>query len=144
MKMNGALMIVLALLIGIVPQFADCLSQGSQLTLENGRQIPMKCHWTARAEMGLALPLLATGILLVVFRRRDAQRILSLIGALLGVTAILLPTTLIGVCANPSMLCKSFMQPFLILTGSLVIVVGLLGVVQTFWARSMQLQKEAA
>ena len=37
---------LLALVIGIVPFLTDCQSQGRALTLQTGRTIPMKCHWT--------------------------------------------------------------------------------------------------
>lgn len=122
MKIAGALSILLALALAIVPQFSDCASQGRALTLADGRQIPMKCHWTARAEIAVAAPLAMTGALLLVSRRRESVRLLSGIGAVAGVAAILLPTALIGVCGNPDMICNSFMRPFLILTGSLVVV----------------------
>ena len=60
----AALIVVLAIGIGVLPQFTDCLSQGRMLTLEIGRQIPMKCHWTAQAEIALAVPLLAVGAMM--------------------------------------------------------------------------------
>jgi hypothetical protein len=129
MKVIAALMIVLALLIGLVPQFTDCEAQGRQLTLEGGRQIPMKCHWTARAELGLALPLLATGVVMGFSRRKESLRNMSILGGFLGITAIMLPTALIGVCGNPDMVCNSTMKPFLTLTGSAVIAVGVVGIV---------------
>lgn len=125
MKATAVIMIVLALLIGIVPQFSDCAAEGRSLTLENGRQIPMKCHWTARAEMAVAAPLLATGGLLAFAKRKETKLFLSALGAVLGVFVILLPTALVGVCANPEMICNSFMLPFLVLTGSLVVALNL-------------------
>lgn len=127
MKLIAGLLIVVALLIGIVPQFTDCASQGRQLTLDNGRQIPMKCHWTAVAEIGMAVPLLATGALMTVSAHKETLRNLSLLGGLLGILAILLPTRLIGVCANPDMVCNSTMKPALILLGGLAVVLGLIG-----------------
>jgi len=45
-KFLGIALIVLALGIGIVPHHTDCLSQGSTLSLDNGRTQPMKCHWS--------------------------------------------------------------------------------------------------
>ena len=55
MKVIGGLLIALALLVAIVPMFTDCASQGRSLTLANGREIPMKCHWTGLAELALTL-----------------------------------------------------------------------------------------
>ena len=59
MKVLAVSLAVLAVLIAVVPQFTDCDSQGRTLTLQDGRQIAMKCHWTARAELGVGLPLFA-------------------------------------------------------------------------------------
>ena len=132
MKIAALLMIVLAIVIGIIPQFTDCESQGRSLTLADGRQIPMKCHWTAQAEVGLAVPLLATGALMTTSRRKESLRNLSLLGALLGVFVILLPTALVGVCANPDMICNSVMKPALILSGSLIVGLSLFGLVKSY------------
>lgn len=129
MKLTSIIFVILALLIGVAPQFTDCESQGRSLTLENGRQIPMKCHWTARGEIALAAPLLVVGSIMGFNKRKETRRNLGLIGIALGAFIILLPTYLIGVCANPDMVCNSFMRPFLILTGSLVIAAGLAAVI---------------
>jgi hypothetical protein len=137
MKVAAVLMIGLALLIGLVPQFTSCESQGSSLTLANGRQIPMKCHWTAQAEVALAAPLGLTGLLLAFSKRKETQRMLSIIGVALGAFVIMLPTALIGVCGNPEMICNAIMKPTLILSGALVIGVSGIGVTRTY------LQKEA-
>ena len=131
MKITAGLMIVLALLIGIVPQFTDCQSQGRELTLDNGRHIPMKCHWTAQAEVALAVPLLFTGSLLAFNRRKESFRNLSVLGGILGIFVILLPTALIGVCGNPDMICNSVMKPTLIMLGSLLIALSIFGVVKS-------------
>jgi hypothetical protein len=129
MKVIGGLLIALALLIAVVPMFTDCQSQGRSLTLANGREIPMKCHWTGLAELGLAAPLFVVGALTTASRRKESLRNLSLIAAVAGIVVILLPTRLIGVCANPDMDCNSIMKPALILAGSLVVGLGLVGLV---------------
>ncbi|MBC7237304.1 MAG: DUF4418 family protein [Chloroflexi bacterium] len=131
MKIIGTLVIVLALLIGIVPQFTDCQSQGRELTLADGRKIPMKCHWTARAELGLAIPLLMTGVVMTASKRKELLRGLSVVSSTLGLVAVLLPTALIGVCGNPDMVCNSTMRPFLTLAGAVVLVLGIVGVVRS-------------
>jgi hypothetical protein len=127
MKIIGAVLILLALVIGIAPMFTDCQSQGMSINLPNGKTIPMKCHWTGTAEAAVALPLLVVGILEMTEKSAAAQRSLAVIGVVLGVVVCLLPTVLIGVCGNPEMLCNSLMRPLLILSGILVIVVSLVG-----------------
>ena len=79
----------------------------------------MKCHWTGIAEAALALPLLGAGVAMILSRRKETHRSLATVSGLLGVTAILLPTVMIGVCSNPDMLCNMVMRPLLIVGGLL-------------------------
>jgi hypothetical protein len=129
MKTIGIIFVVLALAIGVVPQFTNCSAQGRSLELANGRTTPMKCYWTAQAELAVAGPLLLVGGLVIFNRRKETQRTLSVVGALLGVFAILLPTSLIGVCASDEMLCNILMKPTLVFSGVAVVTAGLLGLV---------------
>lgn len=131
MKALSVIMIVLALLVGIVPQFTDCESHGRALTLADGRTVPMKCHWTGQAETALAVPMFFTGAMMLGSKRKETLRNLNALGIVLGVVVILLPTALIGVCANPEMICNSVMKPFLILTGSLIIALSGFGLVKS-------------
>jgi Domain of unknown function (DUF4418) len=123
MKIAAALVIVLALVIGLVPQFTDCQSQGRALVLQNGKTVPMKCHWTAIAEIALAVPLFGLGAVMAFSKRKESRRIIAGLGALLGIFVILLPTALIGVCASADMLCNSVMKPTLIMSGILTIAI---------------------
>jgi hypothetical protein len=129
MKIIGIVMIVLALAAAIVPQFTDCHSQGRQLVLENGKTVDMKCHWTAMAEIGMAIPLAAVGGLLFFSKRKESIRSLSLMGALLGLGVVLIPTTLIGVCASNTMICNMVMKPALMMAGIVASGLGLAGMV---------------
>ena len=61
-KVLGGVMIVLALTMAIVPIFTDCQSQGRALTLQDGRTVPMKCHWAGIAAIGAAVPLGLAGV----------------------------------------------------------------------------------
>lgn len=121
----GVVTIVLALVIGILPAFTDCLSQGKTLELVNGKTVPMKCHWTGIAEIGMAIPLLLVGIFEITSKRKETFFVLSVFGIVLGALVILFPTFLIGVCANPDMLCNMIMKPGLVLSGAMVIVASL-------------------
>lgn len=120
-KTMGILMIVLALVIAIVPIFTDCLANGRALTTQDGRSVPMKCHWTAIAEIGLAVPLALVGVFNLTSKRKETFRTLNLIALALGALVVLFPTVLIGVCANPSMPCNLIEKPTLILSGILVV-----------------------
>ncbi len=131
MKAMAAFIIILALVIGILPQFANCGATGAQITKADGTKmnVVMKCHWTAQGEIAVGAPLLVLGITSFFSKRKESKRIMAVMGASLGAFAILLPTLLIGVCANSDMLCNNFMRPAMILSGILVIGVSVVSLV---------------
>jgi hypothetical protein len=120
-KVMGAAILFLALVIAIVPVFTDCLSQGRALTTKDGKTVPMKCHWTGIAEIGIAVPLALTGIFNLRKQRKETARSQATIGIAAGALAILFPTVLIGVCPNPDMICNMIMRPTLIAAGTLAV-----------------------
>jgi hypothetical protein len=120
-KVLGVAIIGLALAIIITPQFLNCEAQGRMLTLANGTTTPMRCFWSARAEIGVGIPILAIGIMMLFVRRKENFRYLGLLGTILGIFVLLIPTTLIGVCKT-TMVCNTVMRPSLMLFGSLAIV----------------------
>ena len=122
MKAVGAIFVILALVIGIVPQFTDCQSQGRSLTLDNGKTVPMKCHWSAEAAIATAVPLGTMGILMALSKRKETRRMIGISAGVLGAATILIPTALIGVCASSDMLCNMILRPTLVLSGSLAIL----------------------
>jgi hypothetical protein len=123
MKLQAVILMLLAIVIAVLPQFTDCESQGRHLVLADGREIPMKCHWSAAGELGLGFPLLALGAVLFFSRQAETRRALGILGVVLGLIVVLIPTVLIGVCASLEMICNSIMKPALILAGSLVMAV---------------------
>jgi hypothetical protein len=129
MKLSGILIAVLAVAIGVVPLFFTCQSAGNLLTLENGRQIPMKCTWTARAAALTAGPLFVAGLMMGFSRKREALRAPTILATVLGIGAILLPTVLIGVCQHPDAPCNMVLKPALIFMGSLATGISLVSLV---------------
>jgi len=119
-KTMGILIIALALIIAIVPIFTDCLANGRSLTTAEGMVVPMKCHWTAIAEIGLAVPLALIGLFNFTSKRKETLRTLNMTSLALGTLVILFPTVLIGVCANAMMPCNMIEKPLLILSGIIV------------------------
>jgi hypothetical protein len=119
---------ILAILIGVLPMFFNCQHDGKTLLLANGREVPMKCYWTARAALAVAIPLLSVGLLMALSRHVETLRALGVLGAVLGIMVILLPTLLIGVCQHVEASCRLVMRPTLILSGILVIVASLASV----------------
>ena len=127
-KFLGIALVALALGLGIVPHYTDCLSQGNQLTLANGKTQPMKCHWTAQAEIAVAAPLAALGIVTVVSRKKTALRGAGAMGIALGAVALALPLGLIGTCGMATHICNTAMKPSILALGS-VAALGSLGIV---------------
>lgn len=121
----GVVMILMALTLAIAPVFSDCQSQGRALTLQDGRTVPMKCHWAGLAAIGAAVPLGVAGILALRRGRSEALRQTGIVGAFSGLTGILFPTLLIGVCGNPTMMCNMVMRPTLIAAGTLAMAAGI-------------------
>lgn len=131
LKVLGVAIILLGLGIAILPQFTTCQSQGRYMTMANGQIVPMKCLWTARAEIVAGVPILAVGAMTVFSRKKESLIFLGILGVILGALVILLPTSLIGVC-NGSMLCDTVMKPTLVSLGSLVIAASLIGLFLSF------------
>jgi len=88
------------------------------------------------ATPGVSVPLLLVGGLLVFARQRETALALSLLGAVLAVFAILMPTWLIGVCASDEMLCNIAMKPALVFSGAVGIGTGVTGIVLAAKRRS--------
>ena len=129
-KVFGVVLLVMALAIAIIPNFSDCNSQGKFITMASGKTTDMKCHWTGKAEIAVAVPIFGIGALLTFNRRRQSLMSLSAMGIILGAFAIALPTNLlIGVCTTPGMICNSVMKPSLMALGAVVTGVSLVGLV---------------
>ncbi|MCL4559543.1 MAG: DUF4418 family protein [Chloroflexi bacterium] len=129
MKAIGSIFVVLALGIGIVPQFTNCAAQGRTLQLANGGTALMKCFYSARAELAMGFSLLVVGGLILLTHRKETLRTLNVLGIVQGILTILVPTYLIGVCANDKMICNLLMKPTLIFSGILVILAGVIGLI---------------
>ena len=126
-KILGVTLLVLALAISITPQFLDCNAQGHVMTMANGKTVPMVCLWTARAEIAEGIPLFAAGVMMFLARRKESLQYLNILGIILGICVMLLPTVLIGVC-DTTMVCTTVMRPSLLTFGSLVILTSLIGI----------------
>ena len=139
---SGVLFVALGLLIAIGPQtiFKPCSGllqiytegmQGQsmqQMPPSDARYVPMKCHWSANAEIGIGGAIAFLGILLLFFRKSPVRLGLSLAQAALGLVTVLIPSSLIGVCMGKTMQCRVLMLPLLLVLGCLVIAVSLANV----------------
>jgi hypothetical protein len=101
----GGVVVVFGLLIALGPQFLFkvCPVMGDMI---------MKCHWTARAEMGVGGPLIAgLGIALIFFANPKIRLGLTVGVFLSGILALLIPHALIGGCVNHTMPCRKITFP---------------------------------
>ena len=158
MRIVGVVVVAMALVIGVVPQFTHCkamsASSGSTMgmgstttstgsstatgagttmgasTAAAAQPTPMRCYWTARAAIGVALPLAAAGLLLFFSRRKETRRALALLVSVLGAVTVLLPTVLIGTCQQSGAACRTTMLPLLLAVGGLTVIVDLVTVVR--------------
>lgn len=119
-------LLVLGVIIVLTPWYIlpVCEVYGMYMKTAAGTSIPMVCGWTARAEIGAVL--LASG------KRKETQRAVGVVGAILGVLTIMFPTYLIGMCANPQHPCNIGTKPGLVLLGVLTIIISL---IMVFMAR---------
>ena len=121
-KFFGISLIVLALAIAIIPTFTDCKNTSDLAAA-------MPCQQSARAEIIVGAPLAVVGVSMVFTKKKGGLFSLSIIGIVLGISAILIPTTLIGTCPGQLMRCDTLMKPSLIALGTLTIIGGLGGLV---------------
>ncbi len=121
-RVIGIVLMVLAIALIAVPRFTDCQSQGKAIEISGSETVPMPCHWSGIAEIGVAIPMYIVGAVMTTSRRQKTLALLSALGIVLGGLAIAFPTRLIGVCRGPvPMLCETLMKPVLVLMGGLAI-----------------------
>ncbi len=124
-RVLGIALVLLAIGLAVVPHFTDCLSQGDTLKLANGNTQPMKCHWTAQAEIAVGIPLGVVGIMLPFSRRSYVAMTVSATVVSLGAVALAVPYALIGTCTAPTHICNTVMKPALTALGSVTVLGGL-------------------
>lgn len=100
-----------------------CEVEGMHAKLANGKQLPMPCGWTARAEVGTGALVVVAGILLQFGRSAEAKMMIGIFAVVLGVLAILFPTIITKICAMSRHACNLLTAPVLILTGVIIIAV---------------------
>jgi hypothetical protein len=86
-----------------------------------GMKVPMKCYYSARAAIGFAIPIGVLGLLLLFSRRRETNRMLAIMGIVLGAVTAAVPT-LVGTCASASAICNEVLKPTMQLAGGLLVV----------------------
>lgn len=114
----AAVTVVLGILVAVAPQTFASVCKVTEK--------PMKCFWTARAEIFLGISIAVFAALQIVFALKNlniqANIAFSLAIVVNAIGVILVPSALIGVCAKPMMHCHSVTKPFLIVAAILIIL----------------------
>ncbi len=125
MRVPGLLIALLAVVVAVVPSFYNCTANGGMLTTTTGKQVPMKCFWTAVAEIAVGAPLVAVGGMLAFSKKKETRRNMAIMGGILGAFVMLLPTYLIGTCQSPDMICNLVLRPTVLFSGALIMAISL-------------------
>jgi hypothetical protein len=120
------LIAVSGLFIIVTPNWILPVCEGL-LQLANGKEVPMRCFWTARSEMVIGALVFLSGLLLAYAEGAEAQRRVSNQVLFLGVATLAIPLALIPTCMNPDMACNVGTKPALLLLGGLTTLLGLVG-----------------
>jgi len=114
-RIIGIVFIALGLLLALGPQFLFkvCEPMGDMI---------MKCHWSARAEIGVGALIAALGIALIIFTCTRIRLGLVIGIFLSGINALLIPYALIGGCTMHTMPCRKIAFPAITVISILVII----------------------
>lgn len=126
---SGLLYIIIGLLIAIGPFtiFHVCASHDGDMI--------MKCHWTARAELGLGISISILGLILLIQKAYNSQLAANLSLIINGVLAYLIPNVLIGVCDGVHMHCHAVARPALSILSALTVAIAIINVVYLYGKR---------
>ncbi|MCL2174526.1 MAG: DUF4418 family protein [Treponema sp.] len=88
------------------------------------REIPMRCHWGARIEMGIGAMIALLGLAIIIFGSAKTALGLTISAGFSGIISLLIPTNiLIGVCGAASMHCRTHFAPAVTSLSILLIIV---------------------
>ena len=134
MRVVALILLILALFVAIFPQFYTCQFHGFAIELPKGT-IPMKCLWTAHAQMALGIMVAIAAVGLWFLRQKETRTILSILGMVGGflilMTVTKTPGVGIGVCVNPDMPCVVYMRPAIYTVAPIIIGVSAVSLVMT-------------
>jgi len=85
-------------------------------------EAPMHCYYSFMAEIGTAAIIFAAAAAMLFSRGMEAVRMLGVVSAVSGVSVILYPAMLIGVCGSPRMACHYGALPVWNLMGVVLVL----------------------
>jgi hypothetical protein len=111
----GTVVITLGLLIALGPQFLFKVCV-------HGESGYPHCHWSAQAEIGMGLLIVALGICMIVFTDSKTQMGLTIGIFLASITALFIPHALIGGCGSMAMACRRVGFPAITIESIMLLV----------------------
>lgn len=126
-KVFGLFIAILGLLLAVGPIYIvpPCVKM---LTTLSGAEIPMKCFWSARAELGIGILISVGGILTMFFTSAKARLAISLMIFFTSLLALAIPAHLIGGCKMETMACQLTTFPFIYVLSSVIALVCLVNI----------------
>lgn len=89
---------------------------------------PMRCYWSTKAEIGIAIILIIT-VILYFFTKTVRERLLLTIVAITnGIVALLIPSVLIGGCGMKTMACQATTFPAIYVISALLIIFSVINI----------------
>lgn len=89
---------------------------------------PMKCHWSIRAEIGIAIILIVTAVLYLITKEVREKLLLTILAIAINIIAILIPLVLIGGCSMKTMACQVRTFPAIYTISSVTIIYSLFNI----------------
>ena len=117
----GFVFIALGLVLAALPFWILPVCDHGVATAAGG-ETPMRCRWTARAELGLGLLVAFGGVAHCLFRQSAVRLGIALMQAGAAALALLLPFALIPVCAGAKMACHIGTRPGLAVVAALILL----------------------
>lgn len=112
----GVIFILGGMFFAILPQFILPVCENLVATASGGN-VPMKCFWTARAEVGAGAMAVLGGLLYCTWHDAGSRFGIAAMTAGAALLAVAIPTVLVGVCSSEAMACRVGTLPALVLTG---------------------------
>lgn len=121
----GIFLILAGILLALVPHILLPVCEGVVATASGGN-VPMKCFWTAKAELGTGALTAFAGLLYCLSRNPGVRFGIAVMTAATGMLGMAFPTLLIGVCPSETMPCRMGTLPALVLINAAIVITALL------------------
>ena len=103
---------------------------------------PMLCHWSTRAEIGIAIILIVVAILYFLAKTVREKIFVISISIVVIIVSVLIPSILIGGCNMKTMACQSITFPAFYLISSILIIYSVINIYYLIKSEKVKNEKE--